>query len=866
MSRGETPTTYRPALDGIRAVAVVAVMLYHGAVGWAAGGFLGVDVFFVLSGYLITSLLLREHHRWGSIDLVGFYRRRARRLLPALFLVVMAVAWWTRIETDPQRFSAVRADGIATLLYVANWRFVLDQQSYFDQYGDPSPFRHMWSLAIEEQYYLLFPLILAGLLSLASRGHRWVLPAALLGATGVSVGLMAALSGGDLSRAYFGTDTRIHELLIGSLLATAWRSRTSSRVVGGGRAAGLAGLPALACLLGACALLDGQSRFLYLGGFAVVCGASAVLIWSVEAAPTGPAGRLLSLPPLVWIGLISYGLYLWHWPVYLALTPDRTGLDGVSLLALRLAVTTSIAAASFLLVERPIRRGALAALPARIGTALTALCFPTALASLLIGTAAAVAPPLQASPFPPAPVPAGESSVLLVGDSVGSSLVSGFPAATHPDVAMRSATVLGCGLGPQQLANDGYVGPPNPACDEVFGTWRDAVERVDPDVVVLMLGPWEVADRVEGGRVVTPGSRAFEESLTRRLAEAHEVLTAAGARLIVPNVPCYAAGGWSGDGETPPWLAALRDDPRRVAAVNAVLGRFVMSHSDVTAVDLAGWLCPGGNDLRERQGVRVRSDGVHFTPEGAAMAWNDVLIPAVQQVSGPASSGRTVLLIGDSVPLGLFERFPQDSYPELQVRIATQLGCSAFAAPSVVDGSPLPFSEDCSRWQEQLPATVTDIDPDVAVVFLGLGEQFDKAVADETLTFGSEEHLAWLRGQLTERIEMLHDSGVDVVVATSPCHQVADDGTNPVTDVVNDDSRVRTVNELVRDVRRQYPPSSTHPVGIVDLYADLCAEGYDNEVDGKTLRDDGLHFSPEGAAYVWSLIVPSLRDVADDDG
>ena len=165
----------RPALDGIRALSVVAVMIYHANPEWIPGGYLSVNVFFVLSGYLITGLLLKEASRWGSIDLVSFYKNRARRLLPALFVVVAVVTLiGARILTESAKAN-LRGDGLATLFYVANWRFILEGESYFASTGDPSPFRHMWTLAIEEQFYLVWPvlllLVIVGVLAMRNHAH-----------------------------------------------------------------------------------------------------------------------------------------------------------------------------------------------------------------------------------------------------------------------------------------------------------------------------------------------------------------------------------------------------------------------------------------------------------------------------------------------------------------------------------------------------------------------------------------------------------------------------------------------------------------------------------------------------------------------
>jgi peptidoglycan/LPS O-acetylase OafA/YrhL len=205
----ETRLRYMPALDGLRAVAVAGVLLYHGDVTWARGGYLGVDAFFVLSGFLITTLLLAEWRTNGAIDLVDFWRRRARRLLPALFLVLGAVALFAATWAPTDTLERLRGDAFATLGYVANWRFIWSSDSYFAQFSSPSPLQHVWSLAIEEQFYLVWPPAFLVLLRVTGGSRR-----AVLGITaGLAAGsalLMAVLftPGADPSRVYYGTDTR----------------------------------------------------------------------------------------------------------------------------------------------------------------------------------------------------------------------------------------------------------------------------------------------------------------------------------------------------------------------------------------------------------------------------------------------------------------------------------------------------------------------------------------------------------------------------------------------------------------------------------------------------------------------------------
>ncbi len=348
---------YQPALDGIRAFAVAAVLFYHAGQSWAVGGFLGVDTFFVLSGFLITTLLVTEWTNRGGIQLLAFWGRRARRLLPALFLVMVGIVVYAGVFAAPGELGRIRADSFASLGYVANWRFILSGQSYFDQFSQPSPLRHMWSLAIEEQFYLVWPLVVAGLLWW--RRSLKVLLVACVVLIAASATLMAVLyqPGRDPSRVYYGTDTRAQSLLIGAVVGILVfmhgpiLSRAARIAV---RVAAVVGAGYTLWLFWR---MSERTDALYQGGFLLAALAVSAVIVSVIQPDRGVLGRFLSVPPLRWVGRISYGLYLWHWPVYLTITHTRTGLDGFSLLVVRIAVSVALAALSFYAVERPIRAG-----------------------------------------------------------------------------------------------------------------------------------------------------------------------------------------------------------------------------------------------------------------------------------------------------------------------------------------------------------------------------------------------------------------------------------------------------------------------------------------------------------------------------
>ena len=355
---------YLPGLDGIRALAVIGVMLYHGSFTWMSGGYLGVDVFFVLSGFLITTLILEEFDRRGTVSFKRFYIRRARRLLPALFLMLLVVALLAGfIYTDAA--SKVRADGIASIFYVANWWFIFADQSYFEFIGRPPLLKHLWSLSIEEQFYLIWPAIVFMLMKW--RGRSMVLVIALvLAITSTAWMLALSVANGypelaDPSRAYFGTDTHIMGLLVGAALAVVWRpGRLPSKLQPGARGL-LTGIGIASLLITVFFFLQvGEfSPWMYRGGFLVLAIVVAVLI-AMATHPALPFGAWLGTQPWRYIGQRSYGLYLWHWPIFMMLRPNLdVPLDGIANFLLRIGLTFAAAELSYRYVELPIRRGAL---------------------------------------------------------------------------------------------------------------------------------------------------------------------------------------------------------------------------------------------------------------------------------------------------------------------------------------------------------------------------------------------------------------------------------------------------------------------------------------------------------------------------
>ena len=353
---------YMPGLDGLRALAVLAVIAYHEQLGWAPGGLLGVGVFFTLSGYLITDLLLGQWVRSGGLNLGDFWLRRARRLLPALFLMLAVVTAWITV-VSPARLASLRGAVAGAATYSSNWYYIYTHSSYFARFAPPGPFDHLWSLAVEEQFYLVWPwVLLLGVYFLRGRrpgAVRWLaLPTLALAAGSAVAMLMLYHPGYDPTRIYEGSDTRACGLLVGAALAMIWPSRRTARTALWTRVAldgaGFAGLAVIGLMIWR---VGQYSAFTYQGGLVLLSVATAGTVAAV-ACPGSLVGVVLGWKPLRWIGVRSYGIYLWHFPVIILTSPANSAED-LPRAALQVAASIGIAALSWRFVEEPIRRGAL---------------------------------------------------------------------------------------------------------------------------------------------------------------------------------------------------------------------------------------------------------------------------------------------------------------------------------------------------------------------------------------------------------------------------------------------------------------------------------------------------------------------------
>lgn len=640
------------ALDGLRAVAVLAVMLFHGGVSWAKGGFLGVEAFFVLSGFLITSLLVSEWERSGTISLSSFWARRARRLLPALLVVVVACVLYERAVGPSGGVSDFGADVLSTLLYVANWHQIWTGSNYFAAVGPVSPLQHTWSLAIEEQFYLLWPLVVLALLR-CRRPLRWLLGVSVVGAAASALEMAVVFhDAGGVNRAYYGTDTRAQGLLVGAALASVLAMARRRRRAEPGRIGAHSGLiVAVAGVLGAGGLamgvigVDGTSSFLYDGGFlAVDLAVVAVIMTSVSAwQGRSPLRSVLESRPLRALGTISYGVYLWHLPLFLWLTSSSTGVSGPLLLLVRVAATLVAATLSFFLVEQPVRQRRLRGVALRsamsLGTVLAvasvsiawtvgdAEAAPTLALNSLSPEGWAAVPPPPGSP----PVVAGRTcvarlagmrtpqrfdhcpvvSALLVGDSIGLTLGMqvGFSDNRY-GVSVDDAAQLGCGFvtsGDADVNGTGY-GPISPVCLHVAASWRQAERRDHPGAVVVEMGYWEEAQWLQGGRVVHLGEPGFDAEVRTRIVSLVETLSLPHTPIVLLSVPWVRPPPWP-DGSPPPQASAARHE-----LINSMLASVAAEFPGrVHYFDVSPYVTPGNQYDAVVAGEPCRMpDGIHF--------------------------------------------------------------------------------------------------------------------------------------------------------------------------------------------------------------------------------------------------------------
>ena len=655
--------SYIPALDGIRGVAIVVIMGYHGGVFLTSGGFYSLDTFFALSGFLITSLLISEWQRSATIRLGRFWARRARRLLPALLVMLLGVALFAAFLVPAGTYPTLRGDAFSALFYFANWHFIANGSNYFNQTALTSPLTHTWSLAVEEQFYLVWPLVVLGLFKLW-KSTRALLVVCIVGALASSIEMAVLYSPGDVDRLYYGTDTRAQSLLVGAALAASlslWadhRRRMGPlpaltnqvrRRLGGdpawavqtvrGRATahavGVAGVAVSAVLW---TVVSYNDSFAYRGGFLLAALATTAVLFSVVCSQRSLLARCLSVAPLRYVGRISYGMYLWHFPLFIYIDNARTGLTGYPLFAVRVAVTLVVATGSFYVVERPIRQGNLlrgwrtwAVTPAAVLVTVVALVAATNIPAV----AAPPAPKTTSASATGTPVKA-----LVVGDSTALTLDIGLNEhARDYGIEPFNGGILGCGVTSGAEYQEKGVDAPMavqclgaPAQTQWPALWKADVVKDDPNVVMILAGRWEVSNRTYDGHWTNIEDPTYATYVRRELTDAVHLAGSGGAAVVLLTAPCYDTG------EQPDGQSWPEDSRARLAIYNHIVRDVAASIPGTSLLDFNAMACPGGRYEEYMDGQQVRlADGIHFTFTGgdvfASRIWPFIVRLGQQQMA-----------------------------------------------------------------------------------------------------------------------------------------------------------------------------------------------------------------------------------------
>jgi peptidoglycan/LPS O-acetylase OafA/YrhL len=611
---GRRPTNrYIPALDGLRALAVVAAMLFHAGV--LRGGFLGVDLFFVISGFLITGLLLEEGLADGSVRLGRFWGRRVRRLAPALLVVLGLTLLWANLGASPSMARTTTRQTAWSLVYLNNWFALFGNVGYWGATATKTPLNHLWSLAIEEQFYLVWPVVLSLVLKVRRRRRDreqtilWIAASAVC-LSGAWQWWAAEHLG--TQRAYLGTDSRAGALFVGCLLAVLIRrlppDRSPARARERGRwnaAVAVAGL----WLAISWVTADLARASLY-RGWLVSCGLAAGVVIAAVTVNTGAwYTRVLASRPLVWVGKRSYSLYLWHWLVWVVLSPEATGSSGANLWVLRIAVTVAGSMASYAWVEQPIRMSRFSARRVVPALALTA----GALGVAAVSFSPALPPALGSQPVTLAGTQgAGHLRVLVAGDSWARNMGFGLALA---DTDHRNTYINlgdgGCGL----VAGHGE-------CDRQPARWHDALANDHPDVALLMTGTFDggATSTVVDGRAFSICTPEYDAMYARKLDDVIDLLR--------------------GPDHIPVFLTTVRDNPVRRSSsdcINTLLSD--AAHRDSAGLlDLHGQLCPTSTCLTEHDGRPIYDDTVHLAPAGQRWIGGWILDTLQHQVTPRTSA------------------------------------------------------------------------------------------------------------------------------------------------------------------------------------------------------------------------------------
>ena len=645
---------YEPSLDGIRAFSVIAVMLYHANIAWLPGGFLGVEVFFVVSGFLITSLLIEERESNGGIDLKQFWIRRARRLLPAFFVMVCATAVCVAFYATDSA-PDFRRDVLPSLGYFSNWWQIYAVDTPYFAASSLPVLRHLWSLAVEEQWYLMWPLLFTFIF-----GAKWMRPkisGALLVACSGAVMVATALRfvQDDETRTnflYLSTITRSSGLLLGAAVAMLWRPWRKDSLPSWWRSslADALAFVSIAVIVVLMATVHVADARLYQGGLAATTIASAVII-AVVMRPTGLiVKKFFSQDFFVEIGRRSYGLYLWHWPIFV-ITHAR---DSGNRLAVALAATVIINEFVYQYVEIPTRRGALgnwwhnrpqlSAMHRRLPVLITAavvgslsitgikvvgieardLAIDTSTASVIFSVPTTVASPssLPAASTTTTTIAKLPRKLLIVGDSQAHALAINKPSGIEKTFVITDGSIDGCGIYDRGVGVGGTNGNFRRNFANCVGfekSWAKSATKAKADVALVVIGAWEVLDLKINGFTFAFNTSPADTMFRTQMRRGINALRATGTTVALLEVACMRPVDSKG-GPVP--ALPQRGDDMRTRHLNDLLREIAAPEDDgVFFVSGPKEWC---NDPKISTSLSYRWDGVHAYKPGAKLIFETI--------------------------------------------------------------------------------------------------------------------------------------------------------------------------------------------------------------------------------------------------
>ena len=630
---------HHPGLDGVRASALIMIMLFHADPSWIPGGFISVSLFFTLSGYLITSILLFEGENNGNVSLKTFWSRRLRRLVPASMVTIAAVVGLSTWLSSGIEQGRIRGDALAATTYVANWRSIFSEHSYSELFTDHSPLQHLWSLSIEEQLYVVVPVVvfISFMLRLKRQGIGYV----FLGLSALSVAIAIVVDGHD--RIYYGTDTRAVELFVGAVLACFLSPKLEKWAHLKVRWWSFLFLAPLIAFVWFSLIIDGQSKWLYTGWLGVFALLNVFFV--VGSMIPGPMRWLMSLPPLTLLGRMSYGIYLIHWPVYVWLNESQLKISGFWLLLVRWAVVFALAGILYQVIEKPIRaksflktnRSALVGLVCsfsvvmvlpllflknpsqRISTEveiLSTVSTSEVVSTLTPSTATSLVPEVTTTVGPPLVNRSLPINVLVIGDSSAENIAKALDVGSDGNLGVISAGVLGCPLVNVDLVYRRVdENQSTDYCPDNREIVRTYVNQIDAVLLVGSVANQWAYELIEGGPKVEVGTTQWVQNLDEFLWSIGEVIAERGLQVLVLESPIVRDDAKMNG-----------DTPSDIQAWNEVMNEWEKTYQWVSVVPYADLLAPADSDLGRVQ----RPDGTHLDELFGETMAREKLIPRLR--------------------------------------------------------------------------------------------------------------------------------------------------------------------------------------------------------------------------------------------